>query len=98
MSIMFSQICINEEMLTKFTYFKLHDPAADKYNSTLEYRRDLVKRQITLCKNNITPLNLESQKIQKKKNNLKAPFYTIQQYKRSFLHSSNVYTKVTSLL
>ena len=27
--------------------------AAHKYNSTLEYRRDLVKRQITLCKNNI---------------------------------------------
>ena len=35
----------------KYTYFKLHDPAAHKYNSTLEYRRDLVKRQITLCSN-----------------------------------------------
>ena len=33
-------------MLPKYTYFKLHDPAADKYNCTLEYRRDLVKRQI----------------------------------------------------
>ena len=51
-SIMFNKICINEEMLPKYTYFKLHDPAAHKYNSTLEYRRDLVKRQITLCKNN----------------------------------------------
>ena len=29
-----------------YTYFKLHDLAAHKY---LEYRRDLVKRQITLC-------------------------------------------------
>ena len=28
---------INEEMLPKYTYFKLHDPAAHKYNSTLEY-------------------------------------------------------------
>ena len=46
---MFNEICINEEMLPKYTYFKLHDPAAHKYNSTLEYRRDLVKRQITLC-------------------------------------------------
>ena len=27
--------------------------AAHTYNSTLEYRHDLVKRQITLCKNNI---------------------------------------------
>ena len=46
MSIMFNYICINEEMLPKYTYFKLHDPAANKYNSTLEYRRDLVKRKI----------------------------------------------------
>ena len=53
MSIMFNEICINEEMLPKYTYFKLHDPAAHKYNSPLEYRRDLVKRQITLFKNNI---------------------------------------------
>ena len=49
MSIMFNEICINEEMLPKYTYFKFHDPAAHKYNYTLEYRRDLVKRQITLC-------------------------------------------------
>ena len=36
MSIMFNEICINEEMLPKYTYFKLHDPAAHKYNSTLD--------------------------------------------------------------
>ena len=59
MSNMFNEICINEEMLPKYTYFKLHDPAAHKYNSTLEYRRDLVKRQITLCKNNINTLNFD---------------------------------------
>ena len=63
---MFNEICINEEMLPKYTYFKLHDPAAHKYNSTLEYSRDLVKRQITLCKNNINTLNLDSQKIRDK--------------------------------
>ena len=60
---MFNQVCINEEMLPKCTYFKLYNPAADKYNSTLEYRRDLVKRQITLCKNNINTLNLDSYKV-----------------------------------
>ena len=53
MSRMFNQICINEEMLPKYTYFKFHDHTAHNYNSTLEYRHDLVKRQITLCKNNI---------------------------------------------
>ena len=47
-------------MLPKYTYFKLHYPAAHKYNSTLEYRRDLVKRQITLRKNNINTLNLDA--------------------------------------
>ena len=31
MSIMFTQICINEEILPKYIYFKLHDPAAHKY-------------------------------------------------------------------
>ena len=46
MSIMINEICINEEMRPKCTYFKLHDPAAHKYNSTLENRRDLVKTQI----------------------------------------------------
>ena len=45
---MFNAVCIIEEMLGKYIYFKLHDPIAQKYNSTLEYRRDLVNRQITL--------------------------------------------------
>ena len=36
MYIMFNQIYINEEMLPKYTYFKLYDPAAHKYNTTLE--------------------------------------------------------------
>ena len=53
---------INEEMLPKYKYFKLHDPAAHEYNNSLEYRRDLVKRQITLRKDNINTLNLETQK------------------------------------
>ena len=63
MFIMFNEICIYEKIQPKYSYFKLHDPAANKYNSTLEYRRDLVKRQITLSKNNMNTLNLESRKI-----------------------------------
>ena len=47
-------------MLPKSTYLKLHDPTAHKYNSTLECRRDPVKRQITPCKNNINTLNLDA--------------------------------------
>ena len=48
MSFMFNEICINE------------DSGARKYNSTLEYRRDLVKKQITLSKNNINTVKTHS--------------------------------------
>ena len=47
-------------MLPKYPYFKLQDPAAHKYNSTLEYRRDLVKRQVTLGKDYFNTLNFET--------------------------------------
>ena len=47
-----------KEMLPKCTYFKLHDPVAHKYNSTLEYTHDHVKRKIILGKNNINTLNI----------------------------------------
>ena len=63
MSILFNQICFNEEMLPKCTYFKLHDPAAYQYNSSLEYRCDRLKWEISLCKENNSTLNLEIQKI-----------------------------------
>ena len=46
-------------MKPKYTYFKLHDPAAHKYNSTFEKIRDLVMRQITPCKDNINALNID---------------------------------------
>ena len=82
MSIMFNEICINEEMLPKYTYFKLHDPAAHKYNSTLEYRRDLVKRQITLCKNNIHSLHLES-------STAKMPLHSSNMIKQKLHHFCN---------
>ena len=57
---------IKEEILPKYAYLKQHDPAAHRYNSTLEYRGDLVKRQITLCEDNINTLNPEIQKIREK--------------------------------
>ena len=66
MFILFNEICIDDEMLPKYIYFKLYDPASHQYNSTSEYRRDHVKRQITLSKKNIHTLNLETQKIHKR--------------------------------
>ena len=46
------------------------DPAVYKYNSTLECRRDLVIRQITLRKVNINTLNLEIFKKLRKKSEI----------------------------
>ena len=60
-----------------YTYFKLHDPAAHKYNSTLEYRRYLVKRQITLCKNNINTPYLTVKTFLHSGNMLKQKLYHI---------------------
>ena len=54
-----------KERSPKYIFFKLHNPAAHKYNSTLEYRRDLVKRQITLCQDNINTI-LKHKKIREK--------------------------------
>ena len=34
MSILFNQICINEEKLLKYTYFKLDGPVGYQYNNT----------------------------------------------------------------
>ena len=65
-NILFNEIWIKEEILPKYTYIELYDLAAHQYHNALEYRRDLVKGQITLCKNNIHTLNLEAQKIRDK--------------------------------
>ena len=43
---MFKEICINEEMLSIYTYLKLRDPEAHKYNTTLEYKRDFVRNKL----------------------------------------------------
>ena len=95
MSIMFNEISINEEMLPKYTCFKLQELAAHKYNRTLEYRRDLVKRQITLGKNNMNTLHLDNSSPSidfcKKtlfadtiyRNKFKRKRYTLQRYRRS---------------
>ena len=47
MSILFKQICICDDMHPRYTNFEIRDPAAYHYISTLEYTRDLLKRQIT---------------------------------------------------
>ena len=41
MSIIFNEICINEEMLPKYTYFKLYDPAALWNTDVISWRDKL---------------------------------------------------------
>ena len=97
MSVMFNEICINEEMLPNYSYFKLHDPEAHKYNSTFQYRRDVVKRQITLCKNTINTLNLESQKIRDKLESSNTPvqLHELDNRLSVIIHKSDYELKLT---
>ena len=61
---MFNQICINEEMLPRCTYFKLYD--LQLINITR-----LVKGQITPSKEYINKLNPEAQKIRELESSIK---------------------------
>ena len=43
---MFNEICINEEMLPKYTYFKLHDPAACEETNYTLYSSNMLKQKL----------------------------------------------------
>ena len=49
-SIKYNEICIKEDLLPSYTKLRLHDPAARNTNTTLNYRKYLVERQITNSK------------------------------------------------
>ena len=56
MSLLFNQTCLNERLLPKYTYFKIHDLAAH----IQKYWCSLVKRQINYKKETINTLNTEA--------------------------------------
>ena len=48
LSLIFNKTCINEKLLPTYTNIVTHDPAARDEQITVEYRRQLVQRQIEL--------------------------------------------------
>ena len=60
-SVVFNETCIKENILPKYTLFKLHDPAAKREDSTTEFRQKLILRQITSAKEEIERLEIESE-------------------------------------
>ena len=58
---------------SSLSFIALGRSSGQQHNSTFEYRRDLVKRQITLCKDNVNTLYLETQKIREKLKNSITP-------------------------
>ena len=45
-SVRFNSICIKENIMPNYSYFKLHDQAATNLESTINFRWQLVERQI----------------------------------------------------
>ena len=45
-SIRFNTICMKENIMPNYSYFKLHDQAATTLESTIDFRWQLVERQI----------------------------------------------------
>ena len=56
-SFLFDQTWLNERLLPKYTYFKIHDPAVHHNTDTLKYCCTLVKRQINDNKEKINCLD-----------------------------------------
>ena len=48
--LVFNETCINEGLLPTYTNIRLHNPAARHEGITVNFRRDLIKRQINLKK------------------------------------------------
>ena len=69
-SLVFNEICINENILPNYTRIRPHDPAARSEQCTMEYRKQLVKRQIKAKKE-------ESENVQQELNTLWSEFNSI---------------------
>lgn len=60
----FNKICLEEDILPKYTNINTHDKSARHDEITYRYRRDLVSRQITLKEQAISNLTLELETVQ----------------------------------
>ena len=55
--------CLNNNLLPKYTLFKIYDPAAQMENTTKMFRKHLIERQIVSAEAEICELNIEIKEI-----------------------------------
>lgn len=60
-AVIFNKVCIKEKLLPNYTDIKPHDPAARRSEITLNYRRELLQRQLEEKKKQVTKLEEELQ-------------------------------------
>ena len=58
-SIVFNKICLNNNLLLKYTLFKIYDPSAQTENTIKIFREHLIEWQITSAKDKIPELNMK---------------------------------------
>lgn len=58
-SLVFNNTCIKENILPKYTNIRLHDPAARNQQFTVEYRKQLILRQIEIKSLELEEVELE---------------------------------------
>ena len=68
-SIKYNEICIKENLLPKYTKLRLHDPAARTTNTTINYRKYLIRRQVTNSKLALEKLKSKCDEINDEINN-----------------------------
>ena len=50
LSVIFNETCVEENMLSKYTKFKHHDPALYNNSKTIEYKKHIIERGINTKK------------------------------------------------
>ena len=52
-NVVFNEICLNEGLLPIYTNIRLHDPRARQEGFTVKYKKELIKRQVNLKKEEV---------------------------------------------
>ena len=64
-SVIFNKTCLEQGLLPKYSYVRLHDPAIRERQCTLDFRRNLVKEQLKENESEVIKLEQEQKKLQK---------------------------------
>ena len=59
LAVVFNETCLNDDILSIYTNINTHDPAARNERFTIEYRKQLIKPQISLKYQELDKIKLE---------------------------------------